>query len=89
MPIYIKKESDNSKIADLALGIWDLPNQVKELEQWLFENRDNYSPDQYVADIGFSMRENACGGGAVLSPSAMGIMSILGIKLFLSEYPDD
>jgi hypothetical protein len=46
-------------------------------------------PETYVADIGFSMRENTCGGGAMLSVEAMSIMSQLGMQLYLSEYPDN
>lgn len=86
MPIYIKSEKSNERLADLAEEVWDLPTQIKELETWLFENPLNLTPSHYVADIGFSIRENACGGGAILSPKAMAIMGNLGIKLYLSEY---
>ncbi|MBU2978792.1 hypothetical protein [Alteromonas sp. C1M14] len=86
MPIYIKYEESNEKIAHLAKNHWELPIQIKELESWLFENPLNLSPSKYVADVGFSIRENACGGGAILSPEAMAIMGALGIKLYLSEY---
>ena len=86
MPIYIKYEQSNDKIAHLAKEHWDLPVQIKELESWLFENPLNLTPSKYIADVGFSIRENACGGGAILSPEAMAIMGKLGIKLYLSEY---
>lgn len=39
-----------------------------------------------MADVGFSVRGNACGGGAILSLEAMAIMGKLGIKLYFSEY---
>ncbi|MBO2672010.1 hypothetical protein [Shewanella algae] len=86
MPIYIKAEKSNERLAHLAKEDWDLPTQIKELEAWLFENPLNLTPSNYVADIGFSIRKNACGGGAILSPKAMAIMGNLGIKLYLSEY---
>ncbi|MBA6251797.1 hypothetical protein [Colwellia sp. MB3u-55] len=86
MPIYIKYEESNEKIAHLAKNHWELPIQIKELESWLLENPLNLSPAKYIADVGFSIRENACGGGAILSPEAMAIMGELGIKLYLSEY---
>ena len=86
MPIYIKYEQSNEKIAHLAIDHWELPTQIKELESWLFENPLDLSPSKYIADVGFSIRENACGGGAILSPEAMAIMGELGIKLYLSEY---
>jgi hypothetical protein len=76
-------------IADLASGDWELPSQVDVLERWLVENEGKLSPSSYIADIGFSMRKNALGGGAILTVRAMSIMSKLGIKLYLSEYPDE
>ena len=86
VPIYVKDEQSNEKIAHLAKEHWELPVQIKELENWLFENPLNLMPSKYIADVGFSIRENACGGGAILSPEAMTIMGKLGIKLYLSEY---
>ena len=86
MPIYIKYEQSNEKIAHLAKDHWELPIQIEELESWLFENPLDLSPSKYIADVGFSIRENACGGGAILSPEAMAIMGELDIKLYLSEY---
>ncbi|MEI8618808.1 hypothetical protein P4S63_21670 [Pseudoalteromonas sp. B193] len=62
--------------------------QIKALESWLIGNPLNLLPSNYIVDIGFSVRENACGGGAILSPQAMAIMGQLGIKLYLSEYGD-
>ncbi len=89
MSIYVKNESGNERLAHLAKEDWELPSQIVELEKWLTENESVISPGAYTADIGFSMRKNACGGGAILSVEAMRIMSKLGIKLYLSEYPDD
>ncbi|SQH75380.1 conserved protein of unknown function [Shewanella benthica] len=40
----------------------------------------------YVADIGFSPRKGAAGGGAVISTGAMKIMLSIGMELYLSEY---
>lgn len=42
----------------------------------------------YVADIGFAIRKDACGGGAVLSVKSMAIMVKIGMELYFSEYPD-
>ena len=86
MPIYIKHEESGEEIAHLAKEDWELPIQITALEHWLFENTLDLSPSKYIADVGFSIRENACGGGAILSPEAMAIMGELGIKLYLSEY---
>ncbi|WP_237060859.1 hypothetical protein [Microbulbifer sediminum] len=89
MSIYVKRESDNENIAWIAKGEWELPAQIESLEKWLINNEEKLPSSSYIADIGFSMRENACGGGAILSVRAMSIMSKLGIKLYLSEYPDE
>jgi len=89
MSTYIRDEKNNVVIAKLSADDWELPSQVKVLEKWLDENSNLLVSGEYRADIGFSMRENACGGGAVLSVKAMTIMSSLGMRLFLSEYPDD
>ena len=89
MSIYVKRESDNECIAKLAKDEWELPFQIVVLERWLIDNEELISSGDYIADIGFSMRKNACGGGAILSVQAMRIMSKIGIKLYLSEYPDD
>lgn len=88
MPIYIKIDGSNETLADLAKDVWELPLQIQELEAWLSSTHNNLVPGKYIADIGFSVRENACGGGAILSPEAMFIMGKLGIKLYLSEYGD-
>jgi hypothetical protein len=89
LSIYIKRISDNETIAKLANNEWGLPNQIVLLETWLKENKNIIVPETYIADIGFSIRENACGGGAILSVEAMSIMSQLGMQLYLSEYRDD
>jgi hypothetical protein len=86
VPIYIKVEHSNEKLAHLAKDHWELPIQIQELESWLLENPLNLTPSSYIADVGFSIRENACGGGAILTPKAMSVMGELGIKLYLSEY---
>lgn len=88
MPIYIKYEETSEKLAVLAQKEWELPTQMKVLEQWLFENYKDMQQSNYVVDIGFSIRENALGGGAILSSKAMSIMGELGMNLYLSEYAD-
>ena len=88
MPIYIKDRKDNELIAKIGNDDWTLKKQVQLLEDWLIQNKCNIPSSDYVADIGFSVREDACGGGTVLSVTAMSIMAELGITLFLSEYAD-
>jgi hypothetical protein len=93
MPINIYRVTpegqENERIAWLCDDIWRLPNQAEALEAWLAENHATLKPDEYVADIGFTLREDASGGGAAISPQMMRTMADLGMSLFLSEYPDD
>jgi len=86
LPINIYN-SDTSETVDwLCDEDWELPSHIEELSIWLKKNCDQLKPASYVADIGFDIRRNACGGGAVLSVESMRIMSYLGMELFLSEY---
>jgi hypothetical protein len=77
----------NETIVWLCDDNWRLPEQAEALEAWLSESRGTLQPDHYIADIGFTPREDALGGGATISPEMMRTMSDLGISLFLSEYP--
>jgi len=87
MPIVIyRTKQPSEKLASLCDDCWELPTQVFELEKWLDENKNKINPDEYVADIGFTQRDDASGGGAALSPDSMGIMAKAGMSLFLSEY---
>ena len=43
-------------------------------------------PNEYAADIGFSMREDASSGGGVLSSKAMLILGQIGMDVYFSEY---
>ena len=89
MPINIYAEGGGEKLAYLCERNWRLPDQVDALEAWLKENGSKLKSGHYVADIGFTPREDASGGGAALSPEMMRTMADLGMSLFLSEYPGE
>ena len=90
MPVAIyrvtPKGQKNEKIAWLCDGNWRLPDQAEALEAWLTQNSATLKPGHYVADIGFTQRKDASGGGAAISPEMMRTMADLGMSLFLSEY---
>lgn len=92
MPINIylvtSGAEDNESIAWLCDENWRLPDQVAALDTWLTQTSSTLTPGEYVADIGFSLREDASGGGASISPEMMRSMADLGMSLFLSEYGD-
>ena len=93
MPINIVDYS-NSKEGEEGVFLrglcdeeWEMPAQVEALELWLTNDGCNLSAGSYVADIGFSPREGAAGGGTVISTGAMKVMVSIGMELYLSEYP--
>lgn len=88
MPINIYKQNSKNRIAWLCDDIWELPNQISELEKWLIENSKSLPKSNYVIDIGFDVRPNATGGGSVISLRLMKLMSEKGFELYLSEYPN-
>ena len=94
MPIkivdHLKKDElgKSLQIAWLLEDNWRLPDQIKAFDVWLQENQ-NLPNGDYSADIGFSPREDAYGGGGVINLGSMKIMVELGLELYLSEYPDD
>ena len=70
MPVSItrvtREGQKNERIARLCDGNWRLPDQAEALEAWLAEHSATLRPDDYVADIGFTLREDASGGGAAI-----------------------
>lgn len=91
MPTYICKvntpgDRSENQIASLCDGEWDLRTQAEALSAWLEANSGTLQPGEYVADIGFCWRRNACGGGAALDPQTLRWMADAGIYLHLSEY---
>ncbi len=88
MPISIYSDDDSkAEVAWLCTDDWSLPSQVSALEAWLTQPERTVSAGRCIADIGFSVRAEATGGGAAISPEMMRRMADLGITLLLSEYP--
>jgi hypothetical protein len=85
MPIRIEKEK--KEVAWLCDKDWELPSQIAALQEWLKGNEAILKKGKYTADVGFSPREGAAGGGCVISTDAMRIMVAIGMELWLSEYP--
>ena len=83
------KEGERGKsLGDLCDDEWELPTQIEALERWLVQNKNKLPRGSYIADIGFSPRTGAAGGGATLTTQAMSIMIDMGMELYLSEYPE-
>jgi hypothetical protein len=90
VPIRIDRisENKNEEVTWLCNDEWELPSQIEALETWLNKEGRKLINASYVADVGYSPRANACGGGAAISTEAMKIMVSIGMELFLSEYPE-
>lgn len=88
MPIKIYRRKTTDEIAWLCEGIWDLPNQIAELEKWLTDKTQSLPKDEYIIDIGFDIQPDSKGGGAVIDSALMKIMAEKGFDLYLSEYPN-
>ncbi|MCI5066375.1 hypothetical protein MRY87_11685 [bacterium] len=94
MPITLGEYTDSREghrwreLAWLCDNEWELPNQLKALEDWLLAEGKQLPVGKYSADIGFSPRNEATGGGGYLSCRALKVMSDIGMDLFFSEYPE-
>jgi hypothetical protein len=87
--IYNEESDDRDKIGKLCDDEWELPGQIYELEEWLKVNQKLLPKGRYVADVGFRLRKDATGGGAVISTEMIQMLNNLGMEIYLSEYGYD
>ena len=91
MSIWIRKVEgkEQENYIELGTGEWDLRTLVKLFEKWLKnEGKELDDTVTWIADIGFSPREGANGGGPILSPEILSICVNKNMYLYLSEYDD-
>ncbi|MEQ1764330.1 MAG: hypothetical protein ABL984_14460 [Pyrinomonadaceae bacterium] len=90
MPINIYRDVDEKQeVAWLCDDSWELPVQIDALSSWIGQQASELNDGPYVADIGFSVRSEASGGGAVLEPGIMKLLAEADVSIFLSEYAGD
>ena len=89
MSINIYKEENFETIKYLSENDWELPTQMDELEKWLEKDGKNLPKGKYVADIGFTIRKDASGGGGVLNLKMIKILNEIGMEIYFSEYRDE
>jgi hypothetical protein len=88
VPIKISTDdAARSEVAWLCNDDWRLSSQISELQTWLVQNGAGLPEGRYTADVGFSPRADAAGGGGAIPPEMMRTMADLSMTLFLSEYP--
>ncbi|WP_166418389.1 hypothetical protein [Cochlodiniinecator piscidefendens] len=94
MPINVFADVDDTiptqekpkSMAWLCDDSWELPVQLVEFERWLEKDGKNLPKGSYIADIGFSPRSDASGGGGTLSVSAMQTLVKIRMEVWFSEY---
>lgn len=89
MAIWIRKVTGekSENYLKLADEDWDLRSQFEVFESWLKSDAGALSSSEgWIADIGFTPREGACGGGPVISLEIMELCLANKITIFLSEY---
>tara|TARA_R110002051_G_C8582575_1_gene477511 strand:- start:209 stop:481 length:273 start_codon:yes stop_codon:yes gene_type:complete len=89
MSINIYKEEKFETIKHLCEDDWELPSQMHELEKWLDKEGKNLPKGKYIADIGFEVRNDASGGGGVLSSKMIEILNKIGMEIYFSEYRNE
>jgi hypothetical protein len=89
MPVIIRRIlGDRFKNhTEIAADSWDLRTQIEALEQWLSTNPNALDPSkQWVADVGFTVRLDATGGGPPITRKLMEMCVTSNVEIYLSEY---
>ncbi len=90
MPIVVRKIVEDQYETHLVIAdnMWDLREQVEALEAWLGANANSLDEQcQWVADIGFTPREDARGGGPPITCKLMQMCLEANLDIYLSQYP--
>jgi len=91
LSIWISTIENGQRSGVLKLGeeSWELPALFKIFENWLLNDTATLdSKFEWIADIGFSPREGANGGGPIISQEIMKACIDKNISIYLSEYND-
>jgi hypothetical protein len=87
MPTRIYRTSNiREEVAYVCADNWDLDEQLWKLYEWVKENKSKIEGGNLVADIGYSVREGATGGGHALTKEEMRDYVEFGIDLYFSQY---
>jgi hypothetical protein len=89
MPVIIRRVVDDhfKNFTEIAGDSWDLRTQIEALEEWLSVHPHELSPsNQWVADVGFTVRLDALGGGPPISRKLMEMCVASNLEIYLSEY---
>jgi hypothetical protein len=89
MPVVIRRilKDRFKNHTEIAHDSWDLRTQIQALEEWLTVHPHELDPsNEWVADIGFTVRLDATGGGPPISRKLMEMCVGSNLEIYLSEY---
>lgn len=89
MPIIIRRLANQQceSHAEVAPDSWDLRTQIEALEEWMSVNGGSLdASSSWIADVGFTMRLDATGGGPPITKRLMRACVAANMEIFLSEY---
>ena len=89
MPVVIRRIVGDGfrNHTELAEDSWDLRTQIETLEAWLATNPiESDASTQWVADVGFTVRLDATGGGPPVTRRLMEMCVAANLEIYLSEY---
>ncbi len=89
MSIWISKLENGTRTGIINIGkdIDELPELFTLFKDWLLnDSKDIDNNFEWIADIGFSQREGASGGGPMITTDIMKICIDKNISIYLSEY---
>lgn len=89
MPVIIRRivAQRFKNHAEVAPDCWDLRTQIEALEEWMVVNGGSLDTNyEWVADVGFTVRLDATGGGPPLTKRLMQACVDANLEIYLSEY---
>jgi hypothetical protein len=89
MPVVIRRVVGDrfENHTEIAGDAWDLRTQIEALEEWLSAHPIELDrSNQWVADVGFTVRLDATGGGPPISLNLMKMCVDSNLEIYLSEY---
>jgi hypothetical protein len=89
MPVIIRRIINDrfEYHTEIAADSWDLRTQIDALEEWLIANPNGLAPsNQWVGDVGFTVRVDATGGGPPITRRLMEMCLRSNLEIYLSEY---
>lgn len=89
MPVILRRIHHQKFMnhTEIAGDSWDLRTQIEALEEWMITHgRTLDTQYEWVADVGFTTRTDATGGGPPITKRLMSECIKANLEIYLSEY---